>query len=480
MHFGGLMLFSLHLFSIVQRFTVEFHSDKHSSIKSILSLIRVRGFTMKKKSHLLAGCAPLERKWVRPFLITMVACLLLIVAAIVNLLSSSFSMSSFIYNGHSSVSKISSADSDDIFAQQSPLSLGMPILPRFAYFISGSKGDVHSLKRLLQAVYHPRNHYLLHLDLEASRNERIELANFAKQFRAYGAYGNVHFIGNADIVTYKGPSMIAHTLHGAAVLLRCSKHWDWFINLSADDYPLVTQDDLLHVFSFLPKDLNFIEHTSNLGWQESQRAEPMVIDTGLYMKRKSHIIWVTQKRPVPKAFKLFVGSAWMILTRSFLEYCILGWDNLPRTLLMYYTNFVFPMEGYFQTVLCNTREYRNTTVNNDLHFVLWDNPPKQHPVTLTEEHFDNMTVSGAAFGRKFKTDDPVLERIDRELLGRKRGFVTPGAWCLGTNMWGNPCATVGDPNILKPGPGYKRLEDLVRRQLSEELFRSRQCMVLEE
>lgn len=26
--------------------------------------------------------------------------------------------------------------------------------------------------------------------------------------------------------------------------------------------------DLLHVFSYLPKDLNFIEHTSDIGWKE--------------------------------------------------------------------------------------------------------------------------------------------------------------------------------------------------------------------
>ena len=26
--------------------------------------------------------------------------------------------------------------------------------------------------------------------------------------------------------------------------------------------------DLLHTFSYLPRDLNFIDHTSNIGWKE--------------------------------------------------------------------------------------------------------------------------------------------------------------------------------------------------------------------
>lgn len=102
--------------------------------------------------------------------------------------------------------------------------------------------------------------------------------------------------------------MVANTLHAAAVLLREGGDWDWFINLSASDYPLVTQDDLLDAFSYLPRDLNFIDHTSDIGWKEFQRAKPIIIDPGLYMSKKADVFWVTQKRSVPSAFKLFTGA----------------------------------------------------------------------------------------------------------------------------------------------------------------------------
>jgi hypothetical protein len=49
-------------------------------------------------------------------------------------------------------------------------------------------------------------------------------------------------ISKANMVTYKGPTMVANTLHACAILLKMGKDWDWFINLSASDYPLVTQD----------------------------------------------------------------------------------------------------------------------------------------------------------------------------------------------------------------------------------------------
>ena len=185
----------------------------------------------------------------------------------------------------------------------------LPPPPKLAYLISGTKGDGFRMQRTLQALYHPHNYYLLHLDLEAPIRERVELARYVRKEPMYEEVKNVFVVGKANLVTYKGPTMVAATLHGAAILLRMAKDWDWFINLSASDYPLVTQDgewfstkrlftlvmvpfssfavfkneelgisdqlnlsmvvaDLLHVFSYLPKDLNFIEHTSDIGWKE--------------------------------------------------------------------------------------------------------------------------------------------------------------------------------------------------------------------
>jgi protein xylosyltransferase len=170
------------------------------------------------------------------------------------------------------------------------------------------------------------------------------------------------------------------------------------------------------------------------------------------------------------------GSAWAALTRSFMEYCVLGWDNLPRILLMYYTNFVSSPEGYFHTVICNSQEYRNTTVNHDLHYIAWDNPPGQHPLVLTLKDFHNMTKSGAAFARKFDEDDAVLDIIDRQLLGRAPGHFTPGGWCVGREANVDPCAVKGDANVLRLGPGSRRVGNLVSHLLAPEMLPVSQCI----
>ncbi|XP_061345217.1 beta-glucuronosyltransferase GlcAT14B-like [Gastrolobium bilobum] len=349
-------------------------------------------------------------------------------------------------------------------------------IPRIAYLISGSVGDGDSLKRTLKALYHPRNQYAVHLDLEASPQERLNLFNFVRNEPLFAELGNVRMVVKANLVTYRGPTMVTNTLHAAAILFKEGGDWDWFINLSASDYPLVTQDDLLHTLSSIPRHLNFIEHTSDIGWKEDQRAKPVIIDPALYSVNKSDVFWVTERRSVPTAYRLFTGSAWMMLSRQFVEYCLLGWDNLPRIVLMYYANFLSSPEGYFHTVICNAEEFRNTTVNHDLHFISWDNPPKQHPHFLSENNYQSMVESNTPFARKFGRNEPLLDKIDTELLGRNAHGYVPGRWFIQANPnITKPYSFIRNITELRPGSGAERLKRLINGLLSAEDFQTKQC-----
>ncbi|XP_059646466.1 beta-glucuronosyltransferase GlcAT14A [Cornus florida] len=347
----------------------------------------------------------------------------------------------------------------------------------FAYLISAAKGDLAKLKRALRALYHPGNYYLIHMDYGAPESEHLEMAKFVSGEPVFSQVGNVWIVGKPNLVTYRGPTMLATTLHAMSMLLRIAAKWDWFINLSASDYPLVTQDDLIHAFSELPRDLNFIQHSSHLGWKLNKRGKPIIIDPGLYSLNKSEIWWVIKQRSLPTAFKLYTGSAWTILSRSFAEYCIVGWDNLPRTLLLYYTNFVSSPEGYFQTVICNSADYRNTTVNHDLHYITWDTPPKQHPRSLGLKDYRRMVLSSRPFARKFKKNDPVLKKIDRELLRRRNGQFTYGGWCSNNENRHNTCSGLQSEKhgVLRPGTGARRLKTLLKKLVAAQNFNKRQC-----
>ncbi|KAH7654773.1 Glycosyl transferase family 14 protein [Dioscorea alata] len=428
---------------------------------------------MRKNGIFQPGRAFSDKRWLLPFLASLLVSLSLCLATIFGLFSPSYYGDSLSFDF---ISFSSLEESTGYFEEtESNKSLELPLdsepeAPRIAYLITGTKGDSLRMRRTLQAIYHPRNQYILHLDLEAPPRERIDLSMYVKDDPMFSEVENVRVIAKANLVTYKGPTMIACTLHAIAILLKESAKWDWFINLSASDYPLMTQDDLLHVFSALPRDLNFIEHTQSTGWKVNQRARPIIIDPGLYLSKKFDIVVTNERRELPAAFKLFTGSAWVMLARPFLEYCIWGWDNLPRIILMYYVNFVSSPEGYFHTVVCNSNEFQNTTISHDLHYIAWGNPPKQHPLSLTIKDFSQMVKSGAPFARKFAKNDPVLDKIDLELLGRSEGRFTPGAWCIGESDGGaDPCAFRGNDTVFQPGPGTERLKELMQKLLSPEV-----------
>nr|KJB72166.1 hypothetical protein B456_011G162900 [Gossypium raimondii] len=195
-----------------------------------------------------------------------------------------------------------------------------PTPPSIAYLISGSAGDSARILRLLLATYHPRNHYLLHLDLSAPQTERDRLAVTIHSVPIFRAAQNVDVIGKANYAYQRGSSTVTSALHGASILLRLSSKWDWFISLSAGDYPLVTQDDLLHILSYLPKNLNFVNHSSYIGWKESKSLKPIIVDTGHYLLERDEIFYVTQKRVLPNSFRLFSAwqscARWMVLRHS--------------------------------------------------------------------------------------------------------------------------------------------------------------------
>ncbi|KAJ4976678.1 hypothetical protein NE237_001784 [Protea cynaroides] len=413
-----------------------------------------------------------EKKWVFPLIISSLVAIFLVATSFNMGLVSSMQTINSLFSIFPS--RISVDQKDPVFVESKVLPPSPPPksnIPRFAYLVSGSKGDLEKLWRTLRVLYHPLNQYVVHLDLESSAAERLELASRVENDTIFAKMGNVHMITKANMVTYRGPTMVSNTLHACAILLKKSKDWDWFINLSASDYPLMTQDDILFAFSSLNRSLNFIEHTSILGWKEDHRAKPLIIDPGLYLSTKSDIFFVTEKRELPTAFTLFTGSAWMVLSRAFVEYLIWGWDNLPRSLLMYYANFVSSPEGYFHTVICNSPEFAETAVNHDLHYITWDKPPKQHPHTLTLNDSNNLIRSNAPFARKFKKDDPVLDDIDSKLLHRKPGEFVQGGWCSGNP----PCSEVGDPTRLRPGIGARKLARLMGRLVYSPKFKERQC-----
>lgn len=118
------------------------------------------------------------------------------------------------------------------------------------------------------------------------------------------------------------------------------------------------------------------------------------------------------------------GSPWVILSRSFMEFCIYGWDNIPRKLLMYFTNVAYPLQTYFHTVICNSFEFQNTTLSNDLRYNIIPN------ILNTSKYGESV------FAQPIQEDDPLLNMIDEDVLHRMPDTFVPGSWssCQGMKI----------------------------------------------
>lgn len=199
----------------------------------------------RNASHSNTGRPFSDRRWLLPFFASLLVSFTLVLAAAFGLLSSPYDGTPLAFDFIS----YSRSEGDTEYFVESDVKKILNSskksnveAPRIVYLISGTKGDSQRIKRILQAIYHPRNQYILHMDLEASPRERVDLTMFIKGNPTFHEMNNVYVMAQANLVTYKGPTMVACTLHAVAILLKESLEWDWFINLSASDYPLVSQD----------------------------------------------------------------------------------------------------------------------------------------------------------------------------------------------------------------------------------------------
>lgn len=144
---------------------------------------------------------------------------------------------------------------------------------------------------------------------------------------------------------------------------------------------------------------------------------------------------------------------------------------------MYSTNIVLSQEVYFHSVICNSPEFKNTTVNGDLRYFVWDDPPKMEPHVLSTSDYEGMVNSGAAFARQFEKEAAVLDMIDRNILKREGKRATPGAWCRGQKTWWtDPCSEWGDVNVVRAGPQAKKLGDTIDRLVDNWNLKSDTCV----
>ncbi|XP_067313602.1 xylosyltransferase 2 isoform X1 [Pseudorasbora parva] len=218
---------------------------------------------------------------------------------------------------------------------------------------------VRQLKRLLKAIYHKDHFYYIHVDKRSNYMHR-EVLQMAE------IYPNVRATPWRMVTIWGGASLLKAYLRSMHDLLSMLDwKWDFFINLSATDFPTRTNDELV-AFLSQNRDKNFLK---SHGRENARFIKKQGLDR-LFHECDNHM-WRLGERSIPEGLEVSGGSDWFSLTRKFVEYVVNSKDELVTGLKLFYTYALLPAESFFHTVLGNSLMC-DTLVDNNLRVTNWN------------------------------------------------------------------------------------------------------------
>ncbi|NP_001098317.1 xylosyltransferase 2 [Oryzias latipes] len=232
-----------------------------------------------------------------------------------------------------------------------------PVRVAFVLMVHGRA--VRQLKRLIKAIYHRDHFFYIHVDKRCSYMHR-EVLQMAKH------YPNIRATPWRMVTIWGGASLLKAYLRSMQDLLSMAEwKWDFFINLSATDFPTRTNDELVAFLSQY-RDKNFLK---SHGRENTRFIKKQGLDR-LFHECDNHM-WRLGERSIPKGLEVSGGSDWFALTRPFVEYVIHSQDELVLGLKQFYSYALLPAESFFHTVLGNSHMC-DTLVDNNLRVTNWN------------------------------------------------------------------------------------------------------------
>lgn len=313
----------------------------------------------------------------------------------------------------------------------SPVPSSPKSFAQIAFAIQASGDTIHLLPRLLSRIHHPRNVYVIHIDAKVERSLRDDFERSVHNNTMYAA--NVHIMP-AEMLTYKGISTVLNSIAMMTLAFDVHPDWDYYINLSASDYPLISPNDMATLLArpqAPPGLLNFVWFFPRKDWKPySFRVRHMFWDPAAsgyqHTTNRLHYLARQKENPLEKhrAYVFTKAEAWVILSRPFVAFIIRS--SFVKRMLLSHMHVLSVSEHLITDILFNHPVWRTTVVPDAFRQVVWyyrGRRSGQHPYSLdrgpTPDAFWN-DISGTAsmFVRKFtKPNSPILDRIDLEING---------------------------------------------------------------
>lgn len=132
-----------------------------------------------------------------------------------------------------------------------------------------------------------------------------------------------------------------------------------------------------------------------------------------YMIQK---IFLIHKR-IPNNFVIYKGLVYVSITLDFTNYILNYIESKEGNDFMKFLKWSFiPEEFFFQTLIMNS-SFKNTVVNNNKRFILWEEKHGTQPGILDIDDFEPIRKSDSFFIRKInlKYSNNLIKRIENEI-----------------------------------------------------------------
>ncbi|ELU15423.1 hypothetical protein CAPTEDRAFT_121102 [Capitella teleta] len=189
------------------------------------------------------------------------------------------------------------------------------------------------VENLLRAIYRPHNFYCIHVDSNAKDDYKRAIRNLTDCFP------NVFVPSNCTKVVWGQWGVLEGEMICMRELVKRSKHWKYFINLTGQEFPLRTNLEIVRILKSL-NGSNDVEHedmcrTCPERWKNSYN--------------NSRVIG--KKEPPPHEIKIYKGSTHVLLAREFVDFILA--DRRVKDFYDWLKDTSIPEETFIPTIQFN-------------------------------------------------------------------------------------------------------------------------------
>ncbi|XP_069079889.1 beta-1,3-galactosyl-O-glycosyl-glycoprotein beta-1,6-N-acetylglucosaminyltransferase 4 isoform X1 [Pleurodeles waltl] len=276
--------------------------------------------------------------------------------------------------------------------------------------------DAINVERLLYAIYSSSNVYCIHYDKKAASTFKAAMENLASCFP------NVFIASKLETVIYAHISRLQADINCLSDLKTTTVQWKYAINLCGQDLPLRSNFELVAELKKL-NGANMLETVKPSSVKKERfNFRHEVKNDYDYMPSKVNV----SKDPPPHNIEMFVGSAYFVLSRLFIDYVLES--SVAKYFFAWSKDTFSPDEHFWATLVripgvpgeIPRSEADVTDLQSKTRLVKWNYLEEGLYPPCTGEHIRSVCIYGAAelrwlikyghwFANKFDSKvDPIL------------------------------------------------------------------------